>query len=156
MFVWMENAAFCAGEYAGAEMWKPHCGRPRLRQRDKSGSRTAASLDSLLLIRGKVPLNQHGNNRHSELPYPSIATLGYTERPDRLQFMAGQVGLYSTKFSCFARQQVEPAQPASRPQAARKMWKRHCRRVATREAVWPWALPAYWLRTRRPQLKCSR
>ena len=47
MFVWMENAAFSAGEYAGTEMWKPHCGRPRLRQRVKSGSRTAASLDSL-------------------------------------------------------------------------------------------------------------
>ncbi len=24
------------GEYAGAEMWKPHCGRPRLRQGDQS------------------------------------------------------------------------------------------------------------------------
>ena len=28
-------------------MWKPHCGRPRLRQRVESGSGTAASLDSL-------------------------------------------------------------------------------------------------------------
>ena len=65
-----------------------------------------------------------------ELPHPHPAVLGYMERPARLQFMVGQVGLYSTKFSCFARQQVDPAPPASRPQAARKMWKRHCRRVA--------------------------
>ena len=36
------------GEYAGAEMWKPHCGRPRLRQR------VIDSLDSLHLIRGNV------------------------------------------------------------------------------------------------------
>ena len=34
------------GENAGAEMWKPHCGRPRLRQR------AIGSLDSLHLIRG--------------------------------------------------------------------------------------------------------
>ena len=69
--------------------------------------------------------------------------------------MAGQVVLYSTKFSCFARQQVEPAQPASRPQAARSrvacalaVWKPHSGREAERkpalpaEAVCQRALPA--------------
>ena len=70
------------------------------------------------------------NSKGLLFAHPRPATLGYTERPARLQFMVGQVGLYSTKFSCIARQQVEPALPASRPQAARKMWKRHCCRVA--------------------------
>ena len=43
---WLCNAF--RGENAGAEMWKPHCGRPRLCQR------VFDSLDSLLLIRGRV------------------------------------------------------------------------------------------------------
>ena len=122
------------GENAGAEMWKPHCGRPRLRQRAKCGSRTAASLDSLHWIRGKVPLANLAITAILELPHARPAALGYTERPARLQFMVGQVGLYTTNISCFARQQVEPALPASRPQAARSRVacakRRGCRTAA--------------------------
>ncbi len=62
-----------------------------------------------------------------ELPYPRPAVPGYTERPCRVQFMLGRVGLYSTKFSCLARQQVEAAQPPG----------------CVREAVWLSALPTY-------------
>ncbi len=83
-----------------------------------------------------------------EFSHSHCATLGYTERPCRLQFMAGRVVLYSTKFSCFARQQAEPAQPASRPQAARSRVAR-AKRCGRTHCV-------HWLRTRRPQLKCSR
>ena len=66
------------GEYAGAEMWKPHCGRPRLRQR------AIGSLDSLHLIRKKYLLPKRGNNRYPRTVAPMPATLGYTERPVRL------------------------------------------------------------------------
>ena len=59
-------------EYAGAEMWKPHCGRPRLRQR------VFDSLDSLHLIRrhvrftlgSRLHFTKHRNNR-----YPRITAL---------------------------------------------------------------------------------
>ena len=48
----------------------------------------------------------------------------YTERLDRLQFMAGQVGLYSDHIN--PRQRPD----SKRPQALKKMWNRHGRRVA--------------------------
>ena len=55
---------------------------PNLRQRVECGSRTAASLDSLHAAAG---LRWCGY-----APSP-----GYTERPGRVQFMLGRVGLYS-------------------------------------------------------------
>ena len=70
------------GEYAGAT-------RPRLRQR------VFDSLDSLLWIRGKVPLAKLRNNRHPRITAPTPAAPGYTERPARVQFMLGRVGLCS-------------------------------------------------------------
>ena len=69
------------GEYAGAT-------RPRLRQR------VFDSLDSLLWIRGKVPLAKLRNNRHPRITAPTPAAPGYTERPARVQFMLGRVVLY--------------------------------------------------------------
>ena len=54
------------------KMRKPHCGRaPNLRQRVECGSRTAASLDSLHLIRGRVPLAKHSNNCYSRTAAPT-------------------------------------------------------------------------------------
>ena len=50
----------------------------------KCGSGTAASLDSLLLIRGKVPLASLAITAILELPHSRSAAPGYTERPDRL------------------------------------------------------------------------
>ena len=77
------------GEYAGAP-------RPRLRQR------VFDSLDSLHLIRGHVRFTRGSrlrftkrrNNRYPRIAHSRIAVPGYTERPARVQFMAGQVVLH--------------------------------------------------------------
>ena len=103
----LDLPCFPQGERWGLRAPKPAPKSLRLSGLSSFGSRQSTSLPNLAIT------------DISEQSRPRPATLGYTERPDRLQFMAGQVGLYSTKFSCFARQQVEPALPASRPQAAR-------------------------------------
>ena len=108
LLIWFADSIGYRGENAGAA-------RPRLRQRAKRGSRTAASLDSLHLIRGVGAKAMPWPFRNSEgllFARPRSATLGYTERPARVQFMLGRVGLYTTNVSYFARQQVEPALPA--------------------------------------------
>ena len=58
LLIWFADSIGYRGENAGAEMWKPHCGRPRLRQR------AIGSLDSLHLIRKKYLLPKRGNNRY--------------------------------------------------------------------------------------------
>ena len=110
---------------------------PNLRQRVECGTGTAglSGLSSHCggagLVRTLIP----AKSTNAPIAAHTLATPGHTERPAELQFMVRRVFRYSAKFSCIARQQAEPALPASRPQAARKMRKRHCRRVDTREAV---------------------
>ena len=95
-------AHFCANTLAlpcfprgvrWGKMRKPHCGRaPNLRQRVECGSRTAASLDSLHLIRGRVPLAKHSNNCYSRTAAPtsrSTRVHGKT-RPSPIYARAGR------------------------------------------------------------------
>ena len=99
----------------GVRWWlrapKPAPKSLRLSGLSSFGSRQSTSLPNLAIT--DIP----------EQSRPRPATLGYTERPDRLQFMAGQVGLYSDHINALQRPD------SSRPQAARS-------RVAAREAVW--------------------
>ena len=81
------------------------------------GSRQSTSLPDIAIT--AIP----------ESPLSRSAVLGYTERPARVQFMLGQVGLYSDHINTHER-------PDSKhPQALKS-------RVAAREAVWKRALPA--------------
>ena len=76
--------------------------RPRLRQGVKCGSRTAASLDSLHLIRRHVRFTLGSRLRFTNLAvtvipeptHPRPAVTRVDGRLDRLQFMAGQVVRY--------------------------------------------------------------
>ena len=108
-----------------SRMWKRHC---RL-------SGLSSRCGGVVLVRTHIL----AKSANAPISAPTLAKPGYTERPARVQFMLGRVGLYSTKFSCIARQQVEPALPASRPQAARsrvacakRSGCRHCRPCAKR------------------------
>ena len=105
---------------------------PNLRQRVECGTGTAglSGLSSRCGGAGVVRMHIPAKSTSTSISTPTPAKPGHTERPAELQFMVRRVVRYSTKFSCIARRQAEPALPASRPQAARKMWKRHCRRVA--------------------------
>ncbi len=150
-------------------MWKPHCGRPRLRQRVECGSGTAASLDSLHTAAGCFsacsPRRHSGTRKDPSgsnlwpggscciamMPIHSIvqtqaalkrrgkcgsgtaAGLRARSGVEAALRLAGRVGLYATNISYFARQQVEPAQPASRPKRRGKCGSQHCRRVACAE-----------------------
>ena len=82
-------AAFSAGSPLGRNVEAALRPRPRLRQR------VFDSLDSLLWIRGKVPPAKLRNNRHPRITAPTPVAPGYTERPARVQFMLGRVGLCS-------------------------------------------------------------
>ena len=97
----------------------------------QTASRNPVSLDSLHLIHGVntfyaakdlYALPNATIPSISESPHPHSVTPGDTERPVRLQFMAGRVGLYSDVIYTLKRPD------SSRPQAARS-------RVAAREAV---------------------
>ena len=104
-----------------------------------------------------------------ESPPSRPAVLGYTERPARVQFMLGQVGLYSDHISTHERPDSKRPQALKSRVAAREavwkrhsrrvatreaVWKRHGRRVAAREAVWKRALPAVREAERRPHCGC--
>ena len=73
---------FSAGVRWGLRAPKPAPKSHRLSGLSSFGSRQSTYLSSIAII------------AIFELTYSRRATLGYTERPDRLQFMAGQVGLY--------------------------------------------------------------
>ena len=68
----------------------------------KCGSRTAASLDSLHLIRGHVRFTRggrlrftkHRNNRYIRTSIPTHRRTRVQRRPGRVQFMLGRVVLY--------------------------------------------------------------
>ena len=108
----------------------------------RCGGRTAASLDSLHLIRHKVPLTNLAITAIPELSHPRPAALGYTERPARVQFMLGRVGLYiDVTYSLYRRLaklqfmvwQVVlhcAAASGSRTAAAKRCVKAHC--------AWAW------------------
>ena len=63
-----------------SQMWKPHCGLSGL---SSCGSRQSTSLPNLAITAILEPTR------------PRPAAPGYTERPARVQFMLGRVGLYS-------------------------------------------------------------
>ena len=69
-----------AGSTLGAEMWKPHCGLSGLSSFD---SRQSSALPNIAITAILEPTR------------PRPAAPGYTERPARVQFMLGRVGLYS-------------------------------------------------------------
>ena len=98
----------------------------------KCGRRTAAAPDCakeplalwtlFIWVAAEYVLRDMAITAISEPPHPRRAALGYTERPVRLQFMAGQVGLY-----------IDVAYSLQRPDAKRPQALKS--RVAAREAV---------------------
>ena len=120
-------AAFSAGSPLGRNVEAALRPRPRLRQR------VFDSLDSLLWIRGKVPLAKLRNNRHPRITAPTPAAPGYTERPARVQFMLGRVGLYIDAICYINRPDSKrPQALKSRVVRAKRSGCRHCRPCAKR------------------------
>ena len=123
----------------------------------KCGSRTAAAPDCaketkveaalrplwtlLMWVAAQYLLPNLAITAIPESPPLRPAVLGYTERPARVQFMLGQVGLYEYHISTHERPD------SKRPQALKS-------RVATREAVCQRALPAVREAERKPH--CGR
>ena len=87
----------------------------------QTAPRRLVSLDSLHLIRGRVRFTRRGETR-------------VQRRLDRLQFMAGQVGLYSDHINTLKRpDSSRPAAAArSRVACAKRCGCRHCRPRAKR------------------------
>ena len=96
-----------------SQKWKPHCGLSGLSSFD---SRQSTSLQNIAIT------------AILELPCPRCATLGYTERPVRLQFMAGRVGLYNDVI--YTHQRPD----SKRPQALKSRVAR-AKRCGSRTAV---------------------
>ena len=123
----------------------------------KSGSRTAAAPDCaketkveaalrplwtlLMWVDAQYLLPNLAITAIPESPPLRPAVLGYTERPARVQFMLGQVGLYEYHISTHERPDSKRPQALKSRVAAREaVWKRAL--PAVREAVWKRALPA--------------
>ena len=102
---------FPAGSPLGAEMWKPHCGRPQTCAKESNLEAALRPLWTLFIVgRGvSTSLPNATITAISELPCSRPATLGYTERPARVQFMLGQVGLYIDVI--YAHQRLESKRP---------------------------------------------
>ena len=81
-----------------------------------------------------------------EQPRPRPAILGYTERPCRLQFMAGRVGLYSDVIYAYQRPDSSRFQAAqSRVACAKRSGRGHCPLTRFRCGDgFPWALQPAW------------
>ena len=101
-----------------SQMWKPHCGLSGLSSFD---SRQSTSLPNLAITAILEPTR------------PRPAAPGYTERPARVQFMLGRVGLYSDDLNaCQRPDSKRPQALKSRVACAKRCGCRHCRPCAKR------------------------
>ena len=117
------------GEYVGG------CAPPNLRQR------AIGSLDSLHLIRSKVPLIKHCNNRYPELPHPRPPHPGTRKDPPESNLCSGRSGCTAI-ISIRSNDQTRAARRQRRGVGlhARSGLEAALRPGYVREAVWPDAL----------------
>ena len=87
---------------------------PNLRQRVECGTGTAglSGLSTRCGGAGVARMHIPAKSTNAPIAAHTLAKPGYTESPAELQFMVRRVVRYSTKFSCIARRQAEPALPA--------------------------------------------